>query len=189
MVQWLGLHTFTAVVPGSISGPGTKVLQAMLCSLVPPPTAPCPPTKKKKDLSIKTESKHLEMKKFDITLTFLFYIKKNPSLAHWNWKSGPSVTGNLRNSARISERSYLKVTSYDRGFPWWLSGKESTCQCRFNSWILKIPWRRKWQSTPVLHGKLHGQGNLAGYSPWGHKRVWYVLATKQQQAMTGCICR
>ena len=31
---------------------------------------------------------------------------------------------------------------------WWLSGKEPTCQCRrceFNSWVGKIPWRRKWQ--------------------------------------------
>ena len=34
----------------------------------------------------------------------------------------------------------------------------------------KIPWRRKWQPTPVfLPGESHGQRNLAGYSPWGHK--------------------
>ena len=33
-----------------------------------------------------------------------------------------------------------------------------------------IPWRRKWQPTPVfLPGESHGQRNLAGYSPWGHK--------------------
>ena len=33
-------------------------------------------------------------------------------------------------------------------------------------------WRRKWQPTPVfLPGKLHGQRNLAGYSPWSFKRV------------------
>ena len=36
------------------------------------------------------------------------------------------------------------------------SGKESTCQCRrhkrcgFNPWVRKIPWRRKWQPTPVF---------------------------------------
>ena len=38
-------------------------------------------------------------------------------------------------------------------FPWWLSGKESTCQCRkcgFNPWFGKIPWRRKWQLTLVF---------------------------------------
>ena len=33
-----------------------------------------------------------------------------------------------------------------------------------------IPWRRKWQPTPVfLPGQSHGQRSLAGYSPWGHK--------------------
>ena len=32
------------------------------------------------------------------------------------------------------------------------------------------PWRRKWQSTPVLlPGKSHGQRSLVGYSPWGRK--------------------
>ena len=38
-------------------------------------------------------------------------------------------------------------------------------------WALgKIPWRRKWQPTPVfLPGKSRGQRSLAGYSLWGHK--------------------
>ena len=32
------------------------------------------------------------------------------------------------------------------------------------------PWRRKWQSTPVLlPGKSHGQRSVVGYSPWGRK--------------------
>ena len=34
----------------------------------------------------------------------------------------------------------------------------------------KIPWRRKWQSTPVfLPREFHRQRRLEGYSPWGHK--------------------
>ena len=34
----------------------------------------------------------------------------------------------------------------------------------------KIPWRRKWQPTPVfLPEKFYGQRSLAGYSPWGLK--------------------
>ena len=34
----------------------------------------------------------------------------------------------------------------------------------------KIPWRRKWQFTPVfLPGESHGRRSLVGYSPWGHK--------------------
>ena len=40
----------------------------------------------------------------------------------------------------------------------------------FDPWVWKIPWRRKWQSAPVLlPGKSHGQRSLVGYSPWGRK--------------------
>ena len=54
-------------------------------------------------------------------------------------------------------------------------------EMRFNPWIAKMPWRRKWQPTPVfLPGKSHGQKSLAGYSPWGRKGVGHDLVTKQQ---------
>ena len=57
----------------------------------------------------------------------------------------------------------------------WLSGKESTCQYRrlwFDHWVRKIPWKRKWQPTPVfLPGKSHEQRNLVGYSPQGCKEL------------------
>ena len=53
---------------------------------------------------------------------------------------------------------------------------------RFSPWVRKIPWRRKWQPTPVfLYGKSQGQRSLVGHSPWGCERVRYDLATKQQQ--------
>ena len=40
----------------------------------------------------------------------------------------------------------------------------------FDPWVGKIPWRRKWQPTPVfLPEKSHGWRSLVGYSPWGHK--------------------
>ena len=41
----------------------------------------------------------------------------------------------------------------------------------FDLWVGKIPWRRKWQPTPVcLPGKKsHGQMSLVGYSPWGRR--------------------
>ena len=51
--------------------------------------------------------------------------------------------------------------------PRWYSGKLHTCQCRrcrFNPWVRKIPWRRKWQPTPVfLPGKSRGHWSLVGY--------------------------
>ena len=42
----------------------------------------------------------------------------------------------------------------------------------------KIPWRRKWQPTPVfLPGKSYGQRSLAGYSPWSHNELDMTEAT------------
>ena len=34
-----------------------------------------------------------------------------------------------------------------QALPWWLSGKQPTCQCRehgFDPWVRKTPWSRKW---------------------------------------------
>ena len=54
------------------------------------------------------------------------------------------------------------------------SFKLSVClQCGrpgFDSWVGKIPWRRKWHPTSaLLPGKSHGWRSLIGYSPWGRK--------------------
>ena len=69
-------------------------------------------------------------------------------------------------------------TPHTHGLPWLLNGKESACQCKrcgFNPWVGKIPWRRKWQPTPIfLPGKSHGQRNLVGYSPWDHNNSFWV---------------
>ena len=47
---------------------------------------------------------------------------------------------------------------------------QETQESRFNAWVGKIPWSRKWQPTPVSWpGESHGQRCLVGYSPWGHK--------------------
>ena len=64
---------------------------------------------------------------------------------------------------------------------------EFASQCRrhthiwrpgFDPWCGKIPWRRKWQPTPViLPEKSHGQRSLVGYSPWSHERVRHDSAT------------
>ena len=62
--------------------------------------------------------------------------------------------------------------------PRWLRGKESTYRCRrhrrcrFDPWVRKIPWRRKWQPTPVfLPGESHGHRSLVGCSSWHPKEL------------------
>ena len=85
----------------------------------------------------------------------------------------------------MKEQSHSLSGSYKEHLPclklvlaqWqWLGGKEPTSQCRrhrrcgFDPWAGKIPWRRKWQPTPVfLPGESHGGRSLVGYSPWGHR--------------------
>ena len=48
-----------------------------------------------------------------------------------------------------------------KGFP---CQSRSHRRCRFDPWAEMIPWRRKWQPTPLfLPGKSHGQRSLVGY--------------------------
>ena len=73
------------------------------------------------------------------------------------------------------------------GFPSGLvvKKKKSVCQCRrhrFDPWVRRSPWRRKWQPTPVfLPGESHGRGSLVSYSVWVTKsQIWLSMHT--------CVC-
>ena len=85
--------------------------------------------------------------------------------------------------ARSSEENlaFLKLYHHFRGFPAGSVVKRICLQCRrpgFDPRVRKIPWRRKWQPTPVfLPGESHGQRSLAGSSPWG-RRVGQDCVTK-----------
>ena len=62
----------------------------------------------------------------------------------------------------------------------WVKNHLQCRRHRFDLWLRKFSWKRKWQPTPVfLSGESHGQRSLAGYSSWGHKRVGYDLGTRQ----------
>ena len=78
-------------------------------------------------------------------------------------------------------REHKSSEIYSRGFPGRVCGKESACQCRRRRvQSLGREWRRRWQPTPVsLPGKCREQRSLAGYSPWGDKRVGHNWATRQ----------
>ena len=94
------------------------------------------------------------------------------SALHIQW---PKYWGFSINNSPLSE--YLGLISFRNfGLPGWLSGKKnSTCQwrrCRFDLWIGKLPWRKKWQPIPVfLPGKSHGQKSLEGYNQQGCKNL------------------
>ena len=69
----------------------------------------------------------------------------------------------------------------------WLSGKESTCQCRFNPWLRKTPWRSESesevvQSCPTLCNPV--DCSLPGSSVHGilQTRIleWVAISLKQQ---------
>ena len=80
---------------------------------------------------------------------------------------------------QISKKMVTRVSVMD---PEGLYGSRNVWEQLDDPRVRKIPWRKKWQPTPVfLPGKFHGQRSLAGYSPWGQKRAGHNLATKQQQ--------
>ena len=80
--------------------------------------------------------------------------------------------------------SFLYLRKHHIYFAWisrvldFLGGSNGKSIClqrgrpRFDPWVGKIPWRRKWQPTPIfLPGKSHGRRSLVGYSPWGRKEL------------------
>ena len=80
---------------------------------------------------------------------------------------------------------WFNICSKFNGLSRWLSGKVSACQCRrrrFDSWVGKNPWRRKWVPTSVcLPGESHRQKSLVGYSACGHRESdmieWLSMCT------------
>ena len=52
---------------------------------------------------------------------------------------------------------------------------------------IQIPWRRKWQSTPIfLPGKFHGQRSPEGYSLWGRKDLDTTEHAHMHERMHAC---
>ena len=108
----------------------------------------------------------------------------------WGWQSRKTETRSpsswsIHCSPRLLNSDYMWHVDKFLVLPSWLRWSSIYLQCwrpRFHPWVRKIPWRRKWQPTPVLlRGKSHGQRSLVGYSPWGHKESdttgWLYLLT------------
>ena len=72
-------------------------------------------------------------------------------------RGGTPQSSHLRSEGSLAKKQPAFVAESTKGSRLlrWLRGKESACQCRrwkrhsFDPWVRKIPWRMKWQSTPV----------------------------------------
>ena len=98
----------------------------------------------------------------------------------WDPRSLPSGW-NLSERAPICPLTWVtnafNCWSGNVGLSWWLLKCRRHRWCRFDCWVRKSPWRRKWQPTPVfLSGKFHGQRSLAG-----SKRVRHNWATRRRK--------
>ena len=131
--------------------PGRQALRSALWSMQAPCPSPClPPPDSRKPLKMMKKSGGGRQ----------HHSALDKSLGEWAGK-------NIRE--HVLQGDYLLTQVV-------LVVKESSCQwkrCKrhpFDPWVGKIPWRKKWQPTPVfLPGKSHGQKRLAGCSPWGCK--------------------
>ena len=86
----------------------------------------------------------------------------------------------------------IGTTRYYMGFPGGSVVKNPPANAGDVGSILglgKIPWKRKWQPSPVLlPRKSHGQRSLVGFSPWDRKEsdTTERLSTAQHVADQQC---
>ena len=98
----------------------------------------------------------------------------------WKWHLFLVLVLDLIALHRTVQLLWHYWSGHTLGLLWyWMvcAGNEQRSFCHFwdctqvlHSWVRKMPWRRKWQTTPVfLPGESHGQRSRAGYSPRGCK--------------------
>ena len=105
--------------------------------------------------------------------------KRNEVLIH-------AITWMNLENIMLNKRSHSqKTTYYIILFIWlprWLSGKESTCQCRrcrFGPWVRKFPWRRKWKPTSrILARRIPWTEEPGGLQSTGLQKSWTQLSNR-----------
>ena len=120
----------------------------------------------------------------DFTFTLHFHALEKEMTTHssvlaWRIPGGCSLVGCCLWGSTESDTTEVTQQQQQKGvtrLPRYCSGKGSAGQCHrqtrlgFNPCVGKIPWRRKWQPTPVfVSGEAHGRRSLVGYSTWGCK--------------------
>ena len=133
----------------------------------------------------------------------------SPGGGRWSWwkRLTWSVWSSLISGSLglvMFELTYSLLERSSAWLKWWricLQCKRYR-RCRFDPWVRKILWRRKWQPIPVfLPGKPHGWRSIVGYNPWGRKESdtteslhsidsglspTRLLSTSDQSQVLGC---
>ena len=90
------------------------------------------------------------------------------------WKARDSGIQYINSNVLLDYTAFEIIIIY-KAFPGGSDGQESACNAEEPGLIAglgKMPWRRVWQSTPVLlPGKSHGRRSLVGCSPWGREEL------------------
>ena len=120
---------------------------------------------------------------------------------YWQGQSQVQLPWVVDHSQVYLERDQVKGTVHfsvsshhclQGGLPRWLSGKNSAYQCRgcrrigLYPWVGKIPWRRKWQPTPVfLENPIDGGAWwVHGVTKsWIRLSAWTKTASKTQHPL------
>ena len=107
------------------------------------------------------------------------WTKKEKSRAKWTSHCTMFSPRDCRSASGVTlaaqdgQSVHLKKGVREQGLLWWFRWWRICLQCRgpwLNSWVGKIPWRRKWLPTPVsLPGESHRQRRPEGYSLWDCK--------------------
>ena len=72
-----------------------------------------------------------------------------------------------------------------KGLPWWLSGKEFTCQCRrlrFNPWVGKMLWKEMATQSSIVDWETPWTEEPGELQSVGSQRVGHSWASKQEQS-------
>ena len=110
--------------------------------------------------------------------TLKLYSACAESLSHaWLFVTPWTAAHQAALSMGLSQQEYWS----GKGLPWWFRWQSVCLQYGrhgFDPWVGKIPWRRKWQLTPVfLPGKIPWMEEPVRLQPMGSQRVGHDWTT------------
>ena len=133
------------------------------------------------------------------SLTQWTWIWLDSSSWWWTGRSGVLWLGSQRiRHDWVTEMNWTELNVVYELASRCISGKESACQwrtcrrCSLHPWVGKVPWRRKWQPTPVFllgnpmdrwawRATVHGVAK--SWTQWAteHAQMWYIVSYNTEE--------